>query len=199
METKIHSFFANDNIISRITSYYFHYIFDIIRKNFINEKIILRKFPYKFIIDLKRVENDKLFNMKIKDIYLKVPFDGKYIAHYDKDYNKKIIEKIYKEGKEIKVIQILELTFKELFIIFRKKLNVKGDEEEIKNIKKKIEGLDLLDDNNYPDIKYCLEHMRRIHENDQGENEEYINKIKNYCCNYESWFVSKIGRIKRKK
>jgi hypothetical protein len=35
---------------------------------------------------------------------------------YDKDHNKKLIEKIYKEGKEIKVIHIFELTFKELFI-----------------------------------------------------------------------------------
>ena len=116
MNTHRHNVFLDDNLISKIKSCYFNYIRDIIIKNCINEKIILRKFPLKFIFNLRRVENEKLFDMKIKDIYLKTPLDRKYIAHYDKDYNKKIIEKIYKEGKEIKVIQILELTFKELFI-----------------------------------------------------------------------------------
>ena len=136
--------------------------------------------------------------MKIKNILSETPI--KINSRIDKAYNKKIIEKIYKEGKELKVIQILELTFKELFIIFRNKLNVKGDEEEIKNIKKKIKGLDLLNDNtNYPDIKYCLDVLRRISGNDQEEKEKYINKIKNHCCNYEILIGDKMKRRKKKK
>ena len=188
----------DDYIILKIKVQFFRYIKDIIKKNSIEGNINLKKLPYNSISDLKRERNITLLNMKIKDILSETPI--KINSRIDKAYNKKIIEKIYKEGKELKVIQILELTFKELFIIFRNKLNVKGDEEEIKNIKKKIKGLDLLNDNtNYPDIKYCLDVLRRISGNDQEEKEKYINKIKNHCCNYEILIGDKMKRRKKKK
>ena len=116
-----------DNIIIKIKVLFFRYFMDIIKKNSIEEKINLKKLPLIPISDLKRDRNIKLFNMKIKDIFSETPI--KMNSRINNDYNKKIREKIYKEGKEIKVIQILELTFKELFIIFRKKLNKKEDEE----------------------------------------------------------------------
>ena len=72
-------------------------------------------------------------------------------------------------------------------------MNKKEDKEEIKNIAKKIEGLDLLDNNNYPDINNCFDSLRQNNEEDPKETEEYINKIKNLCCNYETWFECKIG------
>ena len=119
--------------------------------------------------------------MQIKDILSNTPITKGFLCN-DKDYNKKIIEKIYKEGKEIKVIQILELTFKELFIIFRKKLNKTEDEEEFKEIKKKIEGSDLLDDNNnYKDMNEFIDHIREKDENVQEETEEYIDSIRDLC------------------
>ena len=187
-----------DDYIILIKVKFFRYIKDIIKKNSIEGSINLKKLPYNSISDLKRERNITLLNMKIKYILSETPI--KINSRIDKAYNKKIIEKIYKEGKELKVIQILELTFKELFIIFRKKLNKKEDEEEIKNIAKKIEGLDLLDDNNnYPDINNCFDSLRQNNEEDPKETEEYINKIKNLCCNYETWFECKIGRIREKK
>ena len=190
--------FMSENIIRKIKSRFFNYIRYIIRENSNYKKICLHIFQC-ISANSNSDRNKKLFNMKIKDIFLEEP-KGTLYSHLKKDYNKKIIEKIYKEGKEIKVIQILELTFKELFIIFRNKLNVKGDEEEIKNIKKKIKGLDLLNDNtNYPDIKYCLDVLRRISGNDQEEKEKYINKIKNHCCNYEILIGDKMKRRKKKK
>ena len=133
--------------------------------------------------------------MKIKDILSETPI--KMNPLINKDFNKKNIEKFYKEGKELKVIQILELTFKELFIIFRIKLNLKEDKEEIKNITKKIEGLDLISNNNYQDIYYFLDSLKQNNEKDPEETEEYLNKIKNLCCNYENWFECKIGRIRK--
>ena len=187
----------DDTIILKIKVQFFRYMRDIIKKNSIEGNINLKKLPFNSISDLKRERNITLLNMKIKDIFSETPI--KINSRFDKDFNKKIIEKIYKEGKELKVIQILELTFKELFIIFRKKLNKKEDEEEIKNIAKKIEGLDLLDNNNYPDINNCFDSLRQNNEEDPKETEEYINKIKNLCCNYENWFECKIGRIREKK
>ena len=189
----------SENIIRTIKSRFFNYIRYIIRENSNYKKICLHIFQC-IRANSNSDRNKKLFNMKIKDIFLEEP-KGTLYSHLKNDYNKKIIEKIYKEGKEIKVIQILELTFKELFIIFRKKLNKKEDEEEIKNIAKKIEGLDLLDDNNnYPDINNCLDSLRQNNGYNQEETEEYINKIKNLCSNYETWFGDKNAKkIKKKK
>ena len=188
----------SENIIKKIKSLFFRYIKNIIKKNSIDNNINLLIPQYK-IVDISSKSNKKLFYMKIKDIYLEATKNNLY-SHIDKDYNKKIIKKIYKEGKEIKVIQVLELTFKELFIIFRKKLNNEEDEEEIKKIAKKIEGLDLLDDNNnYPDINNCLDSLRQNNGNNQEETEEYINKIKNLCCNYEFLFGDKNAKKMKKK
>ena len=186
-----------DNIIIKIKVLFFRYFMDIIKKNSIEEKINLKKLPLIPISDLKRDRNIKLFNMKIKDIFSETPI--KMNSRINNDYNKKIIEKINKEGKEIKVIQILELTFKELFIIFRKKLNKKEDEEELKNIAKKIEGLDLISNNNYQDIYYFLDYLKQNNEKDPEETEKYINKIKNLCCNYEFLFGDKNAKKMKKK
>ena len=88
--------------------------------------------------------------MKIKDILSKEPISTKN-KRFNKYENKLLIDKIYNENKEIKVIKILELTFNEVLIIFRKKLNYYKDKEVIKLIEKNIKGLDLLENNNYDD------------------------------------------------
>ena len=68
----------------------------------------------------------RMDSMKMSDILCQQKISSKF-SKFDEYENKKIIEKIYKEKKEIKVIKILELTFEELFIIFRRKLNDKED------------------------------------------------------------------------
>ena len=182
-----HSKYSYDNIIVKIKVFFLNYMFDIINKNFIFGNNHLLKFNRNFKTNLKSKDNLNSIYMKIKDFILEASISKRF-SKYDQDHNKKLIEKIYKEGKEIKVIQILELTFKELFIIFRRKLNKKEDEEEIKKIAKKIEGLDLLNSNEHKDITYLI---NRCSEND-GDNEKYINSIKNVCCNYESYFERNI-------
>ena len=95
--------------------------------------------------------------MKISDIFIEQDISSKYTL-YVKDYNKHLIDKIYEEKKEIKVIKILELTFEELFIIFRRKLNDPNDINKLEEIKDKIKGLDLLEENNkYQDIEYLIQ------------------------------------------
>ena len=94
--------------------------------------------------------------MKISDILCQQKISSKY-TKFDEYENKKIIEKIYKVKKEMKLIKILELTFEELFIIFRRKLNDPDDMNKLEEIKDKIKGLDLLKENNkYKDIEYLL-------------------------------------------
>jgi hypothetical protein len=124
--------------------------------------------------------------------------------------NKFIIEKLYFEGEEKKIIQILDLSFRELFIIFRRKLNFDEDKEDLETISKKIQGLDLLDNNNnYKDINYLIDQIKNtnvnlniIEDSDiemcNDDYEEYIQDLQYFCCFYEQWFNKKISRTSKK-
>ena len=132
--------------------------------------------------------------MKIKDILIE-----KKISTKDKTKdifeNKIIIEEIYKKQYEQKVIQILELTFEDLLILFRKKLNDFEDIEYIKtNIEDKIKGLDLIDNyNKYEDIEYFINEIREKYEHkiSAKELEDYISSVEELCLNYINWFKNK--------
>ena len=125
--------------------------------------------------------------MKISDILIEQEISSKY-THFVKDYNKHLIDKIYEEKKEIKVIKILELTFEELFFIFRRKLNEPNDINKLEEIKDKIKGLDLLEENNkYQDIEYLIQEEVRKN----MHNMEYIEEIKKTCLEYEKRIQTK--------
>ena len=129
------------------------------------------------------------------DILRKEKISSKY-SKYDQYYNRKIIDKIYEEKKERSVIKILELTFEELFIIFRRKLNNSKDRKKLEEIKNKIKGLDLLENDDYQDIQYFIEEdfIKRYPEPDK-----YIDKVKSLCLDYKKWFNDKKGRATQKK
>ena len=181
---------CKDNIMNKIKTNFFNdYIRDIIKKNSLKKDIDLKKLRTKeFIADLTKQTNERLFNMKIKDILCEQPISTKY-STFDTFENKLIIEKIYEENKEINVIKILELTFEELLIIYRSKLKDPKDMEKLEEIKGKIEGIDLLsNENKYNDFAYLINKLEKNHE------EEYIEKIKILCLGYENWFNERIGR-----
>jgi len=96
-----------------------------------------------------------LLETKLIDILKNQPILTKN-KNADEDENKFIIDKIYEEKKEKKVMNIFELAFKELFIIFRRKLNKHDDKNELKNINKKFKDLDLITNNEYDDISYLV-------------------------------------------
>ena len=130
--------------------------------------------------------------MKIKDILKEQNISTKYrTLNYDE--NRKIIEDIYRKNKELKVIKILELTFEELLVIFRKKINYQKDEILINKIAKKIGDLDLLSDNDkYDDIFYLIENTKdKYKDMDEKELNEYIDNIQFLCSNYIKWFNDK--------
>ena len=92
--------------------------------------------------------------------------------------------------KERNVIKILELTFEELFIIFRRKLNDPEDLLKLEKMKDKIEGIDLNENNNqYDDFVIYLERYK----NDK----DYIEKITKICLNYEKIMRAKKGSCLR--
>ena len=193
-----HNRYCEDNIINKLKGHFFNrFIIDLVKKNSNKKNIILKKLPHKtFIANLNKRKNEGLFLMKMSEILRQEKISSKY-SNYDTYENRKIIDRIYEEKKEINVIKILDLTFEELFIIFRRKLNVFGDIKKIEEIKDKIKGLDLFEnDAKYQDIEHLIEEdieKRYI------EPSYYIKKVKSLCCNYEQWFTNKIGRTSHKK
>ena len=131
---------------------------------------------YDFIEDLSEDKNEILFPKKIKDILSEEEITPKN-KNFDRYENRLILEKLYK----------------------RKALEI---------IKEKIEGLDLLENNNYKDIGYFINEIKKKEEennnllkdteDDEDESENYIEKIKYFCCNYEEWFNAKKGRKSKK-
>jgi hypothetical protein len=191
---------SEDNIINKLKGKFFnHFIIDFIKKNSISKKCYIKKIPNKFISDLNKNRNERIYKMKLKDILCEQVISTKYKLS-NKDANKKIIDKIYKEQKEINVIKILELTFEELFIIFRRKLNDKEDMKKLEEMKDKIEGLDLNEINNkYEDIEWLINGIKKKYDNNLNEDEiEYIEQLKSLCLGYEDWFNNKIARIFKK-
>ena len=172
-----HSRFSLNNIIKRINICFFRFMID-----FINKHLIKKSFHFKLVKPRYKLytkkEIERLWKMKISDIIYEKEISLKY---QDKDHNKNIIDKIYKEKEEIYAIRILELTFEELFIIFRRKLNDTEDMKKLEEIKDKIEGIDLLEMNNeYKDIKYYLDEFSRY------KSQEDIEEFKRFCLEYEN-------------
>ena len=178
-----------DNIRNKIKTHFFNtFIIFLIKILSLNKSISLKKIQTAFIRVLSKEKNEELFDMKISEILCEQPISTKY-STFDRFENKKIIDKIFKENKEINVIKILDLTFDELFIIYRRKLNNPEDNEEIEKIKAKIDELGLFGDNyNLKDVEDLIKKQEK------NNDEEYIGKIKKACIEYKSWFINKKTR-----
>ena len=184
-----HSRFSLFYIIKRINICFFRFMID-----FLNKHLIKKNFHFGLVnriylcCTMKEIE--RLWKMKISDIIYEKEINPMYRCYF-KNHNKNIIDKIYKEKEEIYAIKILELTFEELFIIFRRKLNDTEDMKKLEEIKDKIEGIDLLEMNNeYVDIKYYLDEFSGC------KSQEYIEEFKRVCLEYEIFF-KKLGKRKR--
>ena len=174
---RIRRAYSRDIILKILNRYCFRFIYDIIHKNLISKIFYLKKLS---LIGFHHyMLNERIFKMKISDILSEPKYNRTFNNVVD-DHNRKIIDKIYEEKKERSVIKILELTFEELFIIFRRKLNNSEDSKKLEDIKNKIKGLDLLENNDkYKDIQYFINLM---------DDEKYIDKFKKVCLDYERRF-----------
>ena len=188
-----HNKFSEDNIINKIKTKFFTYLLDIINKNVKNESYKIKKLQTAFIANLNKDQNLKIFEKTLAQILLQEKISTKY-ANYDEYENRRIVKEIYENNKEKKVIKILNLKLKELFGIFRRKLN--NNIEITKELQKKISGLDLLVNKNYKDFEYFINNMDEKNTMEKNEFNNYIKNIKNLCLGYENWFAKKIGRIK---
>ena len=170
-----HTKFSHDNILRKIKVKVFNkiikYINSIIKKYNKEHNIgmllpIAGKIHQNNGIDF----NKKLLNSKLKDIFLEYEINGKFTL-FKKSYNADIIKTIYEKNIE-ELINILEMTFLEIFIIFRsdKELN-------------KFEGLEKLD--------------ITVKEIQKKENDiDYICKFIDVVNNFEKYYLNKDGRKK---
>ena len=200
-EKRKHNKTIDDNIVNKIKGVFFNtFLRKYIQKHAKDTSIEFKKIPNKFISNLNKDLNMALFPMKLSDILNNQSISTKYSTC--KDYeNREIIKKIYDEEKEEKIMKILELTFEELFIIFRRKLKDVNDIKKLEKIKEKIEGLDLDETlGEDDDIEYLIKSNEKKYKEtkEKKEREEYIEKIKNLCLTYKQWFERKTGRKKRK-
>ena len=165
----VHTKYSYDNILRKIKVKFLKKLI-----NYIN-RVILSKYHSKIKI-LKPLEakisqnnginfNVKLLNLKIKDLFCLFGSSKKF-KNIEKDYNKTIIQKIYEE-KATEIIDILEMTFLEVFSIFR-----------ASNEENKLIGLEKLDK--------VIEEIK-----DKEKDDEYIKMFQNVAMNFENYYFKR--------
>ena len=123
--------------------------------------------------NLKKDFNLKLLDTTIKDLYENSQISTKYRRQIldSSDKNRCLIKIIYKEKRETDTINILNLTFRELFNIFRRKIKNIDDME----LEKKISEIPLLCSNQLNDIENFFYEVR-VQEMDKNEKFENVNE-----------------------
>ena len=134
------------------------------------EKPILLKIEQHFISDTNVNFNKDLIQKKLRQIFSN-NVSSKY-SNYGLDYNRKLIEKIYNEKIQTKVIDILEMTFLECL-------------EHLRGSKhyEQLEGLE----NVYEIV---------INELEKKENDEYMVNFKEFVNRFEQYYENKRSREK---
>ena len=169
-----HDKFSEDNIMRKIKSNLLNYGHKNLNDSFYNKKLSFLKLDSEINENLKKDYNVKLMKTTLKELYETCPISTKYRSQKknNSDSNKKLIEEIYKEGKEFDVINRLNNTYLELL-----------DEFKLCNLNNFINSI-------------------REEEIKKGMSEEKVNdytdKIKYLISNYEAWFLNKNGRNRKK-
>ena len=169
----LHTKFSKDNILRKVKVKFFHKLI-----NYLNSIIIsknnnkLKKFKPligKISQDNTINFNQKLLNSKLKDIFSLYEINRKFRL-FGKNYNKIVVDKIYEE-KIKELIDVLEMTFLEVFTIFRDL-----DETE------KLKGLEKVDS------------VIREISNKEEVDQKYIKDFKEAVMRFETFYFNKIGR-----
>ena len=167
-----------DNIIRKFKVKLMNSLYDYINRSFIintnrqTQKIkIIKKLSSKDIKSIKKEDNIKWFNSQIKNVFSQNI--STKIAHYDLDYNSKLINKIYLKGQEKRVINILDKTIKEMWLVY-----VNDDEE-----------------NNFKGFHTLKDEIKEFRK--KGQEEAYIEKYIKIAKNFEEIFVNIKSRKKK--
>ena len=177
-----HNKFSEDNIIRKIKGRFHEKVRLYINKEY-KRYLIKHKHDIKKIKDLlqritprvsrkiKRDENLKWLKSKLYQVYSENV--SIKCSLYEPDYNKKQIEKLFREDKAKNVIDILNKPIKEMFLKFCNNIKVEGFKtlnEDLKELKQKL-----------------------IEEGEENIN-EYLKKYENVAKNMENIFINKNSR-----
>ena len=169
----VHSKYKPDNQMRKIKSYYIKYITENVNASLSPEHKKFLKITPDVNEDLNTNYNLDLMKKLIKAIYVENPINKRYSKEeIELDYNKDLIEEIYRKNEETKAIRILNMTYIEYLDFMRKNdLNKFKNEllqKEIKNGESKQEAI------------------------------RYVNELVMLLMDYEGWFKRKTPRTSRK-
>ena len=160
-----------DNIIRKIKTNLFNYITNNLNNNLKDKNYKFYPLDKKFHMNLKKDVNEELLETKIYQIYEN---ELNYAYRIFGEKNKKLINKIFEEKNETKVIAILNMTLQEMLNYIREyDLNTF-----LGQIRNKEEKYNKKSDENI---------------------EDYMKKVSGLLNKYEYWFKDKSGRNSEKK
>ena len=160
-----------DNIIRKIKTNLFNYITNNLNNNLKDKNYKFYPLDKKFHMNLKKDVNEELLEKKIYQIYEN---ELNYAYRIFGEKNKKLINKIFEEKNETKVIAILNMTLQEMLNYIRENdLNAF-----LGQIRNKEEKYNKKSDENI---------------------EDYMKKVSGLLNKYEYWFKEKPGRNSEKK
>lgn len=193
-----HTKYSEDNMITKIKICLINSILFLLNNSFIyfnfntgsfNNKKFLKIEPNIYSPN-KRDDNLLLLKTTVKELLYNNICNKNSKA--DKFHNKKLIDEIYNQQKEVEVIKLLELTIGEFLDLFRGKISIELEKKLslVKHVKEK-----------FMNIKDFEDKIRQkgLENGEKKEDiDSYIQKIKDLCLNYENWFLSKKGRERKK-
>ena len=166
-----HTKYSNDNILRKIKVKFFQklmkYINGIIKSKY--NGIIQKLLPLKGEVSQNNTIkfNIQLLNTKLKDIFSTIEINKKFRL-YKENYNKNVIDTIYNNNIR-ELIEIFELTFLEIFNIFKDANETKfNDFEKLNTV---VEEIKLKENDNY-----------------------YAELFKNMAMNFENNYLEKTAR-----
>ena len=164
-----HNKFKDDNIIRKIKTHMFKYIFELLNNSLGNTRYRFYPLDKDLNENIKRDFNMELLNRTIQDIYDNSEINKRF--KHPEYSNKFLIKKILEEKTEKRAINILNMKYIDILNYVREKdldyflETIKGKEK-----KKKEKNIDL-----------------------------YMEELKIMLMEYEKWFEVKSGRNKTKK
>ena len=166
-----HTKYSDDNILRKIKVKFLQklikYINGKIKPKYTGVVKLLKPLKGEISQDNTINFNRQLMDSKLKDIFSNNEINGKFKL-YEKDYNKNVIDEIYKNNIQ-EIINIFELTFLEAFNIFRG-----TNENEFTDFEK---------------LNTVLEELK-LKENDN----EYVSKFQKVVMDFENYYLQKKPR-----
>ena len=180
-----HTKLSEDNIMRKIKTRLVDDSLQSLNNSIKNNSGKFLKLTPKINVNLKRDTELKFLDRTIEDIYANTELNKRKMNN--KDHNKKLIEKIFKEKIETETIEILNMKFR----VFLKEIREKHIEDflnkiktkEIKNEKKKENESEI----------YIEENI-----GEDSDNEAYMHEVRRLIFIYENCFTDKKGRKKKK-